>query len=371
MRKPDFHWETARSIARRLAEPTRLRGEPRAEAFRLEDRRGEAAPFEVEFSLRRQVVPAAALDRDPGLLHAAQCWLGARGVREFALESDAGERLAAGSFKVGELGLSGPAGEPRRLVSLAPSNAEILAALGGFDRVIACEDSTDFPPEAAACERLGPDLGPDLDRIAALAPDLALASLSVPGMERVVTGLRARGVPHLVLAPRSLGEVLAEIRAVGERLQATATAARVIAGMEAERAALRAARPARPVRVYLEWWPRPMFTPGRECYSNELIALAGGVNVFGGRPGSSLEVSPAELCDADPEVCFVSWCGVAAAKLDPENLIGRAGLEALSAARRRRVYPVDEAFSGRPGPRMLEAARIMAAAIREAAADPG
>lgn len=110
-----------------------------------------------------------------------------------------------------------------------------------------------------------------------------------------------------------------------------------------------------------------MFSPGRECYSNELIAIAGGVNVFADRPGASLEVRADEVVAADPEVCFVSWCGVAAAKLDPRNLIDRPGLQGLRAAREGRVYPVDEAFSGRPGPRMLEASRIMAAAIREAA----
>ncbi|MCA9637674.1 MAG: ABC transporter substrate-binding protein, partial [Myxococcales bacterium] len=100
---------------------------------------------------------------------------------------------------------------------------------------------------------------------------------------------------------------------------------------------------------------------------NELIALAGGVNVFGDRPGSSLEVSPAELVTAAPDLCFVSWCGVAEAKLDPGNLIRRPGLEDLEAARTGRVYPLDEAFAGRPGPRMLEAARRMAAAIEEIA----
>ena len=106
-----------------------------------------------------------------------------------------------------------------------------------------------------------------------------------------------------------------------------------------------------------------MFTPGRDCYSNELIALAGGVNVFGERPGSSVEVGPQDVLDARPEVCFVSWCGVSEDKLDPRNLIERPGLETLEAAQRGRVYPLDERFSGRPGPRMLEASRRMAAAL--------
>jgi iron complex transport system substrate-binding protein len=304
-------------------------------------------------------------------------WLAARGTRALAwCEEPAAAAREPAPFDLADitaraLDLAGSGGRASgaaesaaaRIVTLAPSNAEIVAALGAFARVIACEDSSDHPPEVATRERLGPDLGPDLDRVAALAPDLVLSSLSVPGMERVVTGLAVRGVPQLVLAPRSLDEVLDDVRRVGHALGVAAAAAAVVAAMEAERAALRAMAPAEPVPVYLEWWPRPMFTPGADCYSNELIALAGGRNVFAGRPGSSLEIRADELVAAAPAACFVSWCGVSEAKLDVHNLIGRAGLKSLAAARAGRVAALDEALSGRPGPRMLAAARRMRAAL--------
>ncbi len=360
VKKPEQQWETARFVAVRLPEvPPERAGEPAVQAFELRPR-GGGAPARACFSLIRQVVDAAAAD--PDLVFAARAWLASRGGRTLNLSDEAGEVLAAGVFTLENLSQVGE-GSARRLVSLCPSNAEILGALGAFDRVVACEDSSDWPPEVQDCERLGPDLGPDLDRVAALAPDLALSSLSVPGMERNVTGLRVRGVRQRVLAPRSIDDVLAELRRVGEDLGLAERAAEVIAQMQGEREALRAARPERPVGVYLEWWPRPMFSPGAACYSNELIDLAGGFNVFAGRPGASVEVTTEELLAADPALCFVSWCGVAEAKLDPDNLIRRPGLEALRAARAGRVYRLDERFSGRPGPRMLEGARIMARAI--------
>lgn len=360
MKKPEQQWETARFVAVRLPEvPPERAGEPAVQAFELR-RRGGGAPGRACFSLTTQVVDAEAADAD--LEFAARAWLAARGGRTLNLVDESGRAVAAGGFTLKDLSRV-EEGSARRLISLCPSNAEILGALGAFDRVVACEDSSDWPIEVEACERLGPDLGPDLDRVAALAPDLVLSSLSVPGMERNVTGLRVRGLAQRVLAPRSLDDVLAELAQVGEDLGLKDRAAQVIAQMQAERAALRAARRERPVGVYLEWWPRPMFSPGAECYSNELIALAGGFNVFGGRPGASVEVSAEEVVAADPALCFVSWCGVAEAKLDPDNLIARAGLGALRAARAGRVYRLDERFSGRPGPRMLEAARIMARAI--------
>jgi iron complex transport system substrate-binding protein len=360
VKKPEQQWETGRFVAVRMSEVPAVRAaEPAVQAFELRARDG-GPTLGACFSLIRQTVDAAAADAD--LVYAAKAWLAARGGRSLELSDETGARIAAGPFTPAELSDPRPA-PARRIVTLCPSNAEIVGALGAFERVIACEDSSDWPPEVAQRERLGPDLGPDLDRVAALAPDLAISSLSVPGMERVVTGLRVRGVRQRVLAPRNIDEVIAEVERVGADLGLQAAAAAVREQMTAERAELQAARPARRARVYLEWWPRPMYSPGAACYSNELIDLAGGINVFVDRPGASVEVTTEDVVRADPDVCFVSWCGVAEAKLDPENLIARPGLESLTAARAGRVYRLDERYSGRPGPRMLAAARIMARAI--------
>ena len=362
MRKPELRWQTRRHVA--VLDPTTPGGAAHDERFVLRPASGGEPSGRAWLRLTEQVVDEVAA-ADPELPHAVRCWLAARGSFELCLRDEAGHVLAAGSFGIEALG-DPPAPAPARtLVTLAPSNAELVDALGAFDRVLACEDSTDHPPHAATLPRLGPDLGPDLDRVAAIRPDLVVSSLSVPGMERIVTGLRARGIPQVVLAPRSLADVLEDLRRVGERLGVPEGAEAAVAAMRAEAAALREARPAEPVRIYLEWWPRPMFSPGRDTYADELIDLAGGVNVFGDRPGASVRIEPDELLRADPELCFVSWCGVEEAKLDPTSLVDRPGLETLPAARAGRVYALDERFSGRPGPRMLEAARRMAAAIRD------
>lgn len=362
MKKPEQQWETKRFVASRLSEvPTERSQEPAVQGFELRARDGGRS-LRACFSLMRQVVDADAAD--DGLVFAARAWLAARGGRSLHLCDPGGRVIAEGPFTLGEL--SDPPSTPAlRVVTLCPSNAEIVGALAAFERVVACEDSSDWPAEVDTRERLGPDLGPDLDRVAVIAPDLAISSLSVPGMERVVTGLRVRGVPQRVLAPRSVDDVLADLQVVGADLGVSA--AGVCEEMRRERAALAAARGERRRRVYLEWWPRPMFSPGAACYSNELIDLAGGVNVFADRPGASVEVTAEQVVRARPELCFVSWCGVAEAKLDPDNLIRRAGLEGLAAGQAGRVYRLDERFSGRPGPRMLTAARIMARAIAELA----
>ncbi|MBX7083929.1 MAG: helical backbone metal receptor [Nannocystaceae bacterium] len=358
MRKPEHRWQTTQHRAVREPASGRAAGDARTEVLRLsfDDGREHTAVL----SLARQQLDRAAL-RDPALPQAVMAWLAARGQRSIALHDEHGAAVLVRDFTLDELGAD--VHDARRVITLAPSNAELVDALGAFDRVIACEDSSDHPPQVARCERLGPDLGPDLDRIAALRPDLVVSSLTVPGMERIVTGLHARGVPQLVCAPRSLAEVLADLQRLGRALSLPEAAGAAAASLRQQQQALLAERPAVPKRVYLEWWPRPMYTPGRACFSNELIALAGGVNVFGDREGQSLEIDAAELCAADPDACFVSWCGVAEAKLDPAGLGARAGLQQLRAAVQGQVFALDERFSGRPGPHMLEAARRMRAAL--------
>lgn len=356
-RKPEHQWSTRRLTATRRGP---LADDPRGETFDVTLPDGATAV--AAFGLRRQSLHAS-LAADADAVHAAKCWLVARGQRSIALADEDGRDVERGAIVVDELGTR-PRGGVRRIVTLAPSNADVVAALDCFDRVLACEDSSEPPEGYGGLERLGPDLSPNLERIAALSPDLVLSSLSVPGMERVVTGLRARGIPQLVLAPRSLADVLDDVTRVALALGVPERGQAVVARMQDEAQALRSMRRSDPARVYLEWWPRPMFTPGADCFSCELIALAGGVNVFGTRPGSSLQIEPAELRAADPDVCFVSWCGVPEDKLDPRNLIERPGLQGLRAAEQGRVFALDERYSGRPGPRMLEASRRMAAAIR-------
>ena len=366
MKKPEHRWETRRFLAvpDPAAAPTWRLGTPwehdvRAERLLLRGADGRTASATV--GLDHQRVDGAATD-DPDLTHAVMCWLVARGRRAIALHDDRDRPIAVRAFDVAELGdaVTGAS----RVITLAPSNAELVDALDAFDRVVACEDSSDTPAAVERCERLGPDLAPDLDRVAALEPALVVSSLTVPGMERIVTGLRARGVPQVVSAPRGVAEVIADLERLGAAIGVDAGPA--VARMHAEVDALRADPPSVPARVYLEWWPRPMYAPGRACFSNELIALGGGVNVFGDRDGSSIEITADELLAADPDVCFVSWCGVAAHKLDPDSVGRRPGLDALRAVQEGRGFALDERFSGRPGPRMLEAARRIRAALTPA-----
>ncbi|GAE44630.1 vitamin B12 ABC transporter [Mesobacillus boroniphilus JCM 21738] len=79
--------------------------------------------------------------------------------------------------------------------------------LGLTDLLVGVDDFSDWPETVKSLPRLGPDLSIDLDLVEELKPDLVLASLSVPGMEKNIEGLAARNIPHIVLNPQSLADI--------------------------------------------------------------------------------------------------------------------------------------------------------------------
>jgi iron complex transport system substrate-binding protein len=259
-----------------------------------------------------------------------------------------------------------------RVASLTPSNTEILAFLDRIDTLVACDDFSDWPPEASQAAALGPDLQIDVDRLAAMDTDLVLASESVPGMEEVNDQVEEAGLRCLVLAPTTIEDVLDDVQTVAEALDVPERGARLAEAMQAGLAAVDdGLGEVEPVDVYWEWWPNPPITPGAGGWMDEVIARAGGRNVFGDREEQSLEVSRAEVEAADPDVVGLCWQGTLAGKESLELLAKRdeGAWSDLRAVEAGRVQPFPEALYGRPGPRLVEGIRGLAAELHPERAD--
>lgn len=252
--------------------------------------------------------------------------------------------------------------QPMRLVSLTCSNTEILEVLGLLPWLVGVDDHSDSPGIEHAV-RVGPDLGIDVEKVAALQPDLVLASLSVPGMEKVLANLTAADLPLLTLDPVTLDDVWTDIATVGEATGQGERAEREVARLRAElaevgdasRAALTARGWTRPPRVAVEWWPKPIIVATGESWVTPLMRELGAENAFAGLEGRSRPLELAEVAAAEPDLMTCSWCGVG--RLRPEVMRAR-GLDTV-------VVPVPESGLGRPGPRLLEGARAVAAALAE------
>src|SRR5688572_25561833 len=124
----------------------------RAEAFELRFTDGRLG--HATLGLSRQEVDAVGAS-DPDLIHAVRAWLCARGKRTLDLHVREGHRehlLAEGSFEARSLGTHHAGERAKRVITLCPSNAEMVHALGCFERVIACEDSSDYPAEVTERE---------------------------------------------------------------------------------------------------------------------------------------------------------------------------------------------------------------------------
>jgi iron complex transport system substrate-binding protein len=254
-----------------------------------------------------------------------------------------------------------------RLVSLCPSNTEILFALGLGEHVVGVDDWSDWPDEVRGLPRVGGDLTCDLDRVEALGPDLVLASLSVPGMERNVEGLEARGLPHLVLNPRSLDDVLEDILETGRRCGATLRAEAIVRDARSRIERVRAGAAARPpVRVYWEWWPKPLIAAGGASWVDQMSRLVGARNVFDDVETSSRVVTDAEVLERDPELLMICWCGTLQRLQEASRVRSRPGWDAMSGVREGRIRCVPEALFGRPSQRLLEGLDLLDGIVLEA-----
>src|SRR5579864_1139543 len=103
--------------------------------------------------------------------------------------------------------LEAPVSEARRIVSVGPSNTEILHALGLGRRIVGVDRWSDYPPRVQALPRVGSDLRVDISRVVSLRPDLVVASLHVPGMEENLPAFESAGLAYVALGGVGLAGV--------------------------------------------------------------------------------------------------------------------------------------------------------------------
>lgn len=251
-----------------------------------------------------------------------------------------------------------------RLVSLACSNTEIVAALGLSHLLVGVDDDSDHPHDVVSTlPRVGRDLDVDADRVAALEPDLVLASLTVPGHEKVVARLAEKNLNMMVLAPTSVADTLRGIRWVGGALGVPERAEAVVAEVEA------ALQPhpqwQTGPRVLVEWWPKPCIAAGRKSWVEQMLHAAGARNAAHTIDSESRPLTDAEVVAMAPDAVVLSWCGVKVENYRPDVVRRRAGWSEVPAVVHDVIVPISEAYMGRPGPRIVEGVRQLRAVVEQ------
>lgn len=250
-----------------------------------------------------------------------------------------------------------------RIVSLAPSNTEILFALGAQSQMVGRDSFSDYPAEAAQVQDIGGGLmALNVELIVSVEPDLVLASPLTPSEQ--VADLQNLGLTvYVVPNPKSFEDLYENLRTVagmiGRESEGEALVAAMTARVEAVTEQVGSAS-ARPV-VYYELDatdPNAPYTSGPGTFVDLLIKAAGGENFGAGLSGEWVQVSVEELLSRQPDVIVLgdyTYGGVT-----PEQVRARAGWDALTAVQQNKVFTFDDNLVSRPGPRLVDGLEAMA-----------
>jgi iron complex transport system substrate-binding protein len=281
-----------------------------------------------------------------------------------------------------------------RVVSLLPAATEIVAVIGGAASLVGVSHECDYPPQVlglprvtythmdpalpareidrqmAEAKRTGTaPIEVDLPTLARLRPDVLIGqsvcdvcAVSSDELARVVRALDP--TPWVVtLHPHTLADVFSDIGRVGESIGRRGEAREVVAGLRRRLLTLRQSVPrgSTRIRVLVLEWLDPPYVAGH--WVPELVAIAGGTDVGNSIGASSVARPWRELALAEPDLVIVALCGFDEARARRE-LAAVTDPDALALLSRRVEIIDGNAYTSRPGPRLVDAAELMARLIR-------
>ena len=244
---------------------------------------------------------------------------------------------------------------PGRIVALAPSYVEVLFAIGGGDLVVAADENTDYPPEAADLPKLS-GFDPSVEAIVSEEPDVVLISYDPRGLK---DALRSNGVAVLLLAsPEDLEGVYTQINILGRVSGHAAEAQKLVSGMREDVAVIVAGIPegsAAP-RVYHEV-DNTLYSVGPGSFLHDLYATLRADNIAQATGEAFPQLGNEAVIAADPEVIILAD---EAFGESADTVAARPGWDQISAVISGRVYGVDPDIMSRPGPRLVAALDLLA-----------
>lgn len=249
-----------------------------------------------------------------------------------------------------------------RVVSIAPSTTGIVVELQGLEQLVGVSKHCQLPAEAGAVLRVPVYPAPSTEILLSLKPDLILAAdITSP---QTVAQLRRVGLKVLVLNSKGLNGVLEDIRLVGQALDLTPAAERLITDFQAVRARLDTVLQTSddpPPRVLMALSPALDYCVGRGVYADALIAEAGGQNVAQGTGISWPKLSIEGVLAMRPEVIIIVSDTVSAAAQQQmlEHFQKHPIWKVLPAVRLGRVYLVHRELFSVPGPCLQEALQVL------------
>ncbi len=246
---------------------------------------------------------------------------------------------------------------PQRIVTLLPSLTETVCALGQCHRLVGVDNHSNWPGAVTALPQVGGGLDPSIEAIVALRPDAVLAGTSI----RVIERLQALGLKVAAFKTENHADVRRVLSQVGRILDVPqAESARVWRHIDAEVSAAAQSLPshARGTRVYFEVNRAP-YGAGESSFIGETLQRLGARNIIDAAMGPFPKLNPEFVVRANPDVIMVG-------DRHFSGLSDRPGWSGMRAVREQRLCvftPAESDVLVRPGPRLAEAARLMAACL--------
>jgi iron complex transport system substrate-binding protein len=244
----------------------------------------------------------------------------------------------------------------QRVVSLAPHVTELIYAAGGGARLVGAVSYSDYPPEARQIPRVGDNKALDLERIAALNPDLIVVwrhGNAQAQLER----LRELHIPLFFSEPHQLDDVAQTLTRLGTLLGTSDIADAAAGHYRQDIANLRARYANRPpVSVFYQVWDQPLMTLNGTHMVSDVIALCGGRNVFARLQPLVPTVSTEAVLAANPEAIFTASAGATKPDAPLPQLDRWRAWPSLTAVARNNLFAIDGDLINRPTPRIAQGA---------------
>jgi len=242
-----------------------------------------------------------------------------------------------------------------RYISLAPSTTEILFALGLDEEIVGVSSFCNYPLEAQEKEKIGTFSQPNIEKILSLRPDIIFCT----GLEQapMVGRLKQLNLKVYVSDPSNIKELfdsIKEMAVLTNRDKAgDALINRMKIGIELIESKAGLIPEKDKVRVFVEFWNDPLMSAGRDSFINELITLAGGINIAYDTERPYSYFSPEQVIKRNPDCIIVAYMvNKDAAKAIKERL----GWKEIPAVKNNRIYTdINPDILLRPGPRLVEA----------------
>lgn len=250
---------------------------------------------------------------------------------------------------------------PKTVISLQPSNTEILFALGAGEKVVGVTDVDNYPAEAANIESVSDLMNINMEKIIALNPDVVIAYTISD--EATLQPLKDAGIPIFVIATAATFEdVYGDIQQLAEVMDAKEKGNEIVDTIKTQIAAVakKTATIHEKTSVYLEIQPAPeIYTVGKNTFQQEIFEKADVTNVFEDQEGW-IKVSEEEVIKRNPAVITTTAGFI---EKPEQEIKSRTGWDQLTAVKEDKVYYLNEDVMSRPGPRIGEAVELVAKTV--------